>query len=180
MSATVHRTPEAALQAEVGGSSPVARYTWAVVRLLLAFEFLWAFVDKTFGFGLATPAEAAWVRGGSPTTGYLSGVEGPFGSIFTPLAGNVFIDWLFMLGLLGIGLALALGIGMRIAAGAGAVLLLMMWLTALPIPVNPFVDSHVIEAAVLIGLAASLAGDTLGLGRRWASTDLVRRFPVLR
>jgi hypothetical protein len=33
---------------------------------------------------------------------------------------------------------------------------------------------------VLIGLAAAHAGDTIGLGRTWARTQLVHRFPVLR
>ena len=37
--------------------------------MVLGFEFLWAFLDKTFGFGYATPAERAWINGGSPTKG---------------------------------------------------------------------------------------------------------------
>ena len=161
-------------------SAMVARWTWVALRLALAFEFLWAFFDKTFGWGKATPAENAWIEGGSPTTGYLSGVEGPFGDFYNGLAGNAFVDWLFMLGLLGIGLALALGIGMRIAAATSALLLVMMWTASLPIPVNPFLDDHLIEALVLIGLAAVHAGDTLGLGRRWAQLPIVQRFPILR
>ncbi len=163
-----------------GKLSPVAAYTFAVVRILLAFQFLWAFGDKTFGWGRATPAENAWLDGGSPTTGYLSSIEGPFAGFFNSLAGNVVIDWLFMLALLGIGLALALGIGMRVAAGAGVLLLLLMWLASMPVPVNPFVDSHLVDAVLLIGLAAIAAGDTLGLGRRWAATEIVQRYPVLR
>ncbi|NNU28830.1 DoxX family membrane protein [Isoptericola sediminis] len=160
--------------------SPAAAYTFAVVRLLLAVEFLWAFFDKTFGLGVATPAERAWISGGSPTTGYLSNAEGTFGDFFSSLANNVFIDWLFMLGLLGIGLALLLGIGMRVAAVSGAILMLLMWLASLPLENNPFVDYHLVDAVLLVGLAAILAGDTLGLGKRWGSTELVQRFPWLR
>ncbi len=162
------------------GLSPVAAITFAVLRLLIAFQFLWAFADKTFGLGLATPAENAWISGGSPTEGFLSHVEGPFAGFFGALAGVAVIDWLFMLGLLGIGLALALGIGMRVAAVSGALLLVLMWMAALPIDTNPFLDDHLIEAVALIGLAAVAAGDTFGLGRRWAATDLVKRYPVLR
>lgn len=158
----------------------VARYTLAVVRLLLAFEFLWAFGDKLFGWNLATPADRAWINGGSPTEGYLGAVEGPFAGFFNPMAGNVVVDWLFMLALLGLGVALALGIGMRVAAAAGATLMLLMWLASMPIPVNPFVDYHLVDAVLLVGLAAFLAGDTLGLGRWWAQRPLVQRFPVLR
>jgi thiosulfate dehydrogenase [quinone] large subunit len=158
----------------------VARYSFAGVRLLLAVEFLWAFGDKLFGWGLGTPADRAWINGGSPTEGYLGGVEGPFAGFFGALAGNPVIDWLFMLGLLGIGLALALGIGMRIAAGAGALLMLLMWFASLPLENNPFVDYHLVDAVLLIGLAAFLAGDTIGLGKQWARLPLVKRFPVLR
>lgn len=161
-------------------STAVARYAFAGVRLLLAFEFLWAFGDKLLGWGLGTPADRAWVNGGSPTEGFLSGVEGPFAGFFTAMAGNPVVDWLFMLGLLGIGLALALGIGMRVAAGAGALMMLLMWLASFPLENNPFVDYHLVDAVVLIALAAFLAGDTLGLGKQWARLPLVKRFPVLR
>jgi len=161
-------------------SESVARYTFAGVRLLLGFEFLWAFGDKLFGWGLATPTDRAWINGGSPTEGYLGGVEGPFAGFFGSLAGNAVIDWLFMLGLLGIGAALTLGIGMRIAAGAGALLMLLMWMASLPLANNPFVDYHLIDAVLLIALAAFLAGDTIGLGKQWARLPLVKRFSVLR
>jgi len=161
-------------------SASVARYSFAGVRLLLAVEFLWAFGDKLFGWGLATPAERAWINGGSPTEGFLGGVEGPFAGFFGALAGNAVIDWLFMLGLLGIGLALALGIGLRLAAGTGALLMLLMWLAVLPLDNNPFVDYHLVDAVLLVGLAAFLAGDTIGFGKWWAQLPLVKRFPVLR
>lgn len=180
MSTTDRNTPTVTRAPERTGLSHAAAITFAVLRLLIAFQFLWAFADKTFGLGLGTPAERAWLAGGSPTEGFLSNVEGPFADFFGAMAGVAVIDWLFMLGLLGIGLALALGIGMRIAAISGALMLVMMWMAALPIETNPFLDDHLIEAVVLIGLAAVAAGDTLGLGRRWAATDLVRRLPILR
>lgn len=125
----------------------------AVARLMLGFVFLWAFVDKLWGFGFATPAAKAWVNGGSPTSGFLGSVGGPFEGFFTSLAGQAWVDWLFMLGLLGIGLALLLGVGVRIAAVTGSVLLVLMWAASLPLDNNPFVDDHLVYAVVLVVLA---------------------------
>ena len=175
---TTARTRAAVATRATGASA--ARYAFAGVRLLLAVEFLWAFGDKLLGWGRSTPVEGAWINGGSPTAGFLSHVEGPFAGFFGALAGNPVIDWLFMLGLLGIGLALALGIGMRLAAAAGALLMLLMWMASLPLENNLFVDYHLVDAVLLIGLAAFLAGNTLGLGLRWARLPLVKRYPVLR
>jgi thiosulfate dehydrogenase [quinone] large subunit len=169
----------------------VARYAWAVSRIAIGFVFLWAFFDKLLALGYGTgtdPAtgaidrfgDAAWINGGSPTTGFLSGVTGPFKGIFEPLAGAAWADWLFMIGLLAIGTALMLGIGMRIAAATGALLLVFMWMASLPLDNNLFMDEHLVYAVILIGLAAAHAGDTLGAGRMWARTNLVRRHPVLR
>ena len=156
-----------------------ARYVWAGVGLALGFTFLWAFVDKVFGFGFATPAERAWINGGNPTKGFLSGSEGPFEGFYHTIAGTGFANWAFMLALLGIGLALTLGIGMRIAAAAGATLYVMMWSVALPPETNPFMDEHLITAAVMVGLALVGAGKTIGLGKVWESLPIVRRLPWL-
>ncbi|MFC5822105.1 hypothetical protein ACFPUY_44090, partial [Nonomuraea harbinensis] len=40
-------------------------YVWAIARISIGWVFLWAFLDKTFGWGFATPAERAWINGGS-------------------------------------------------------------------------------------------------------------------
>jgi thiosulfate dehydrogenase (quinone) large subunit len=161
------------------GKRPVAPVVWAVTRITLGFVFLWAFFDKTFGLGYATPAERAWIDGGSPTVGFLGGVEGPLQGFFTSMAGAAWADWLFMLGLLGIGAALVLGVATRIAAAAGALLLVLMWMAVLPLENNPIVDDHIVYAMVLVGLATAGAGDTLGLGKAWKRLPLVRRFRIL-
>lgn len=164
----------------------------AVLRILTGLTFLWAFFDKTFGLGYATGAARAWVAGGSPTRGFLGGVDvGPLQGGFRSMAGNPVADWLFMIGLLGIGLALVLGIGMRVAAVTGAVLLMAMWLASWPMAAlnaageptssnNPFIDDHLVNAVLVIALAVYAAGDTWGLGRTWAGLPLVRRNPWLR
>ena len=161
--------------------SPAARLVWALTRISIGWVFLWAFLDKTFGLGHETPEAKAWLEGGSPTEGFLSkAAKGPFQDFYNGLAGHAVIDWLFMLGLLGIGAALILGIAMRVAAGAGVLMLVMMWTAVLPPENNIFMDDHLIYALVLIGLALVHAGDTLGLGAWWSRLGLVRRFPVLR
>ena len=168
-----------------------ARYAWAAARISLGWVFLWAFLDKTFALGFATGrdaetgvvtrfGDAAWINGGSPTFGFLNfGTEGKtFHELFAGLAGPV-ADWLFMVGLLGLGLALILGVGMRIAAITGTLLMVSMWAAELPLANNPAIDDHIVYAIVLIGLALAGAGRTLGLGRRWRETKLVKRFPIL-
>jgi thiosulfate dehydrogenase (quinone) large subunit len=159
-----------------GTTATATRYLLAGIRLALGWIFLWAFIDKLFGLGRSTPAANAWLDGGSPTAGFLGkAATGPFAGVYHSMAGNAAVDTLFMTALLGIGVALILGIGMRIAAAAGALLTVLMWTAVLPPETNPFMDDHLVYAAVLILLALLGAGTTWGLGRRWAATALVRR-----
>jgi thiosulfate dehydrogenase [quinone] large subunit len=162
-------------------SATAARYLLAGIRLALGWIFLWAFLDKTFGLGHETAAAKSWLNGGSPTKGFLgSAAKGPFTGFYHSIAGVGVVDVLFMATLLGVGAALILGIGMRLAAGAGALLTVMMWTAVLPPASNPFLDDHLIYAAVLILLALLGAGNTLGLGRLWSSLPLVRRATWLK
>ena len=158
-----------------GGTATATRHLLAGIRIALGWVFLWAFLDKLFGLGRATPAANAWMDGGSPTAGFLGAATGPFAGLYHAIAGNAVVNVLFMTALLGIGVALILGIGMRIAAAAGALLTVLMWTAVLPPETNPFMDDHLVYAAVLVLLALLSAGTTWGLGRRWAATTLVRR-----
>jgi thiosulfate dehydrogenase (quinone) large subunit len=171
-----------------------ARKALAALRIGFGLTFLWAFLDKLLALGFATGKNAetgavdrfgpdAWINGGSPTFGFLNfGVspDNPFHGFFTSIAGDAWADWLFMAGLLGIGIALTLGFGIRLAAITGTALYLMMWTASLPLANNPVLDDHLLGAATVIALALTLAGDTWGLGKTWAKTDIVRRYPVLR
>lgn len=171
-----------------------ARRGLAVLRIGFGLTFLWAFFDKLLALGFATGKNAetgavdyfgpdAWVNGGSPTFGFLNfGVpaDNPMHGFFTGMAGDAWADWLFMIGLAGIGVALLSGVGIRLAAITGALLYMLMWAASLPLENNPVVDDHVLGAVTLIVFALTLAGDTWGLGKTWAKTNIVRRFPVLR
>lgn len=161
------------------------RYTkgqWSLflLRISLSLIFLWAFFDKLFGLGISTAKAQAWLAGGSPTTGFLRfGATGPLHNFYASLAGQAWVDWLFMVGLLLIGLSLLLGVGMKIAIYTGSLLLLMMW-SALLWPKNhPFLDDHLIYILVLFVLQHARAGRILGFGERWSNTALVKKFPIL-
>ncbi|MGE5828023.1 MAG: hypothetical protein ACM30G_06610 [Micromonosporaceae bacterium] len=161
--------------------APAGRYVFAALRIGLGWMFLWAFLDKLFGWGFATPEQGAWINGGHPTKGFLANAAtGPFTDFYHSIAGATWTDWVFMLGLAGIGLALITGVGVRIAATTGSILLLMMWSVVLPPENNPFFDEHLLFIGVLIALALVNAGDTFGFGRMWGRTALVRKFPFLK
>src|SRR4051794_35125465 len=99
---TIHTigTPNArTLRQRTGGAprgtilTPLATRMLAVTRIALGFVFLWAFLDKTFGWHYATPAGKGWVDGGSPTSGFLSGVHvGPFAPTLRSWAGEPWAD----------------------------------------------------------------------------------------
>jgi thiosulfate dehydrogenase [quinone] large subunit len=161
-------------------SVTAARYMLAGIRIALGFVFLWAFLDKMFGFGFATAPAKSWLNGGNPTKGFLSSSKGPFSGFFHTIAGTGFANVMFMAALAAIGTALILGIGMRLAAAGGVLLTVMMWAAVLPPTSNPILDDHLIYAAVLIVLALLGAGNTFGLGRAWTATPLVQRAPWLQ
>ena len=157
------------------------QYVWEVLRLALGFIFLWAFLDKLFGLWFATPTNQAWLGGSSPTYRFLKfGVQGALANVYHQLAGSAVVDWLFMLGLLGIGLGLSLGIMVRLASLAGVLLLLLMF-SALSLPPtnNPLLDEHIIYAVVLVGIYFTRPGQWLGLAGWWRKLALVRGYPWL-
>ncbi|MEU0648698.1 DoxX family protein [Streptomyces umbrinus] len=184
-------TSESAVSARTDTHTARA-YAFASLRLFTGFVFLWAFLDKTFGFGYATPSGKGWIDGGSPTMGFLSGVAaGPMESTFHSWAGDTWANWLFMAGLLGVGLALVGGFALRLAAVAGTAMMALMWIAEWPpakhlsdgapsMSTNPFVDYHLVYAVVLIALAVASAGDTWGIGRLWAKLPFVRTNGWLR
>lgn len=167
-------------------------YAWALLRIALGYIFLWAFLDKLFGFGFATCKDKltgavdigcnqSWIHGGSPTAGFLGhATSGPFADFYHKLAGHAWVDWLFMLGLLVIGLGLVFGLYVRFAAFAGIALLLLMW-SALLWPVNsPGVDEHIIYAIALFGVALIDENQVWGMRKWWHKTSLAKSLPFLR
>ena len=128
--------------------------------------------------------DAAWINGGSPTEGFLSqglNTRWFFDDLYANLAGQAWVDWIYMLSMAVIGVALILGIATRLAAFAGIVWMLLFYTAAAVWPENnPFLDDHLVYAIVLAGIAYVGAGRYFGLGRRWERLPFVQRHPVLR
>ena len=153
-----------------------------VLRLCMGFIFLWAFLDKTFGLGFSTASDRAWIAGGSPTTGFLTNaVHGPFVEFYNSLAGVATIDWIFMLGLLFVGTTLVSGILVKLGAFTGFIMLILMYgALGLPPETNPFVDSHLIYALIMLLLGFGDSGKYFGFGRIWGTSKIVEKFGFLR
>jgi thiosulfate dehydrogenase [quinone] large subunit len=181
------------LERVLGDGTTKGMWAWTVLRLLLGWSFLWAFLDKFFGLGFATcrvpetgsidfVCSASMVKGGSPTYGFLTfGTQASHtGGLFDWMAssGPDSIGWadiVFMAALLLGGVALMLGIGVRIAAIGGAILMVFMFLAADVWPEqNPINSSHVIEMVAFLGIA------TVGAGRFALQGWWDRTFPSLR
>lgn len=152
----------------------------ALLRLTMADIFLWAFFDKLFGLGYATKITSSWLNGGSPTSGFLKfGTSDTFKPFFLSLAGQPWVDWLFMAGLLLLGISLLFGIALRLAAYGGTLLMFLMWLSLFPPEHNPLIDEHVVYALALWVLYFSKAGQYWGLSKWWNKTAPVKSLPIL-
>lgn len=175
--------------------SPTIRgmWAWTVLRILLGWSFMWAFLDKMFGLGFSTCraqdsseidffCDAAMINGGSPTYGVLEfGTEGSHtGFLFSWMASSGpdsigFADIGFMLAMLFGGLALMLGIAARWASIGGAIMMAFMFLALDVWPTtNPVTSSHVIEFFAFLGIA------TVGPGAFALQGWWDRTFPSLK
>ena len=193
---TLNRHPELNTSEQSIITSSAARKALAALRIAFGLTFLWAFFDKLLALGFSTGAVVneqgvktgtdyfsndAWINGGNPTLGFLKfGASGPFKDFYNSIAGDTWVNVLFMFGLLAIGIALTFGITMRLGTIAGFVMYVMMWSVALWPANNPVLDDHILGALSMIVLGLALAGDTWGLGKSWAKIELVQRFPILR
>ncbi len=193
---TLNRHPELNTSEQSIITSSAARKALAALRIAFGLTFLWAFFDKLLALGFSTGAvvneqgvktgidyfsKDAWINDGNPTLGFLKfGASGPFKDFYNSIAGDAWVNVLFMFGLLAIGIALTFGITMRLGTIAGFVMYVMMWSVALWPANNPVLDEHILGALSMIVLGLTLAGDTWGLGKSWAKIELVQRFPILR
>ena len=165
---------------------------WASGRISIGFVFLWAFFDKLLGLGFATCTDRAtgdylgfmcdksFIEGGKVTAGFLGGATGPFAPVFHAIAGNLVVEWLFMIGLLAIGIGLMLGVAMRLSTYSASIMLFLMWLAVLPKDVNPFMDDHIVYIFFLMLMNWYNAGEWLGLGKWWSQLSVVKKSKILQ
>lgn len=173
----------------VGEKDHKGMWAWTVLRLLLGWAFLWAFLDKFFGLGFATCraadsssidyfCDAAMIKGGSPTYGFLNFATkaSHTGGLFDWMAPSApdsinLADILFMAALLFGGICLMLGFAVRTAAVGGAFLMAFMFFAADVWPEqNPINSSHVIEFVGYLGIA-TVGGGKFGI-QKWVSENL--------
>ena len=193
---TEHEPPRAEVPDQrVDEPEPRGAIFWGLLRLAMGWIFFWAFLDKLLALGFATGRDpetgvvdrfgpTAWIEGASPTEGFLSfglNTKEPFLGFYSDLAGQGWVDWIYMISMAAIGVALLLGIFTTLAALGGAVWMVLFYTASAIWPENnPFLDDHVVEFIVLLGIAYVGAGRYLGLGRWWENTALVSRYPLLR
>jgi thiosulfate dehydrogenase [quinone] large subunit len=168
-----HRSAET----RTGADRALAPRLWAVGRILVAWVFLWTFIDKLVGAGLNT--DRGWLAGGSPTAGFLrDGATGPFGTFYRDVTGGGgWVDWIYMGSMLAIGLGLLLGLMTRLAALGGIAWMVLFYTASFGPENNPIVDQHVAYAALLVGVIVAGAGRTWGLGRWWDARFRTGRAP---
>lgn len=154
---------------------------WELLRFVLGAIFMWVFLDKTFGLGFSTDPSMAWINGASPTYGFLTmGVKDAyFSSVFTAMAGNALVDWLFMLGMGGVGLSLLTGMGMRVAGYSGALMMFFIYLARLPLTQHPVFDEHIVYIIVLLAFTRVDVGNVYSLKHWWKKTQIVKKYPFL-
>lgn len=156
-------------------------YTLGLLRLVLGWVFLWAFLDKVFGLGFATQSGKSWMDGVSPTAGFLKfAATGPLSDFYHTLAGNALVDWLFMLGLLAVGLTLITGIKVRIGSTIAIIMMVLMYSALLFPENNPFIDEHIVYILVMLLFIFTDAGQWLGLGKWWSKHPLVQKHSWLK
>lgn len=158
------------------------KFLVTLLRLAMGWTFLWVFLDKLWGLEYSTLKGEGWIDGVSPTSEFLSNSsqESPFTEVFQAMAGQSWVDWLFMIAVAGVGIALILGIMIRLAGVIGAILSLLIFLAIFPPEENPVMTFHIVYILVLLLLSATPSGDWLGLGKWWGKTRLVKGFPFLK
>lgn len=153
------------------------KYALAVAlgRVVVGVIFLWAGLEKVIGEGFSTWSAAGFLKFGTAGTlgwPFVSG-EVAEGTVFNPthdfwvgLAGSdgavTLVNWLVMIGEVGIGIALILGLLTRFASLMGTLMMLLFFVAAWDFEFG-IVNQHLTYAVVTAGLGIVGAGNYYGL-----------------
>lgn len=195
--ATQRRPAERTLEAELLGRDVTFDYseTWiaysvVLLRVVMGWVFLQAGLEKYTANGLSGIQNDP-LDGGFSAAGYLENAVAsgnPAMGLWDAMAGAAWVDPLVVWGQILVGVALLLGVLLRWAAFWGVVMMLMFWLShleggileGLPVENGWVIDSTLVYAGILFGLAAIGAGRILGLDARLEDTDVVQNNAWLR
>ena len=155
-------------------------YALSVFRILVGWLFLWPFFDKVFGLGFQTPDGSGAVDGGSPSSFVIYVADGHFADFYVSIAGNAFVDFLFVTALLILGITLILGIASRLTTAGSILFFLVMYTLCIPPQDNPVIDYHIILCVGMVVVYCLGGFERLSLYGRWSELSLVRRFPILQ
>ena len=157
----------------------LGEYSLAIFRILVGWIFLWPFFDKLIGLGFQTPGPDGMVDGGSPSSFVTYVADGYFADFYISVGGDLFVDVLMMVALIGIGVTLTLGFASKISTLSAVAFLVVMYTLHVPPADNPLIDYHIILCAGL--LAAYLLGgfERLSVYDKWRKLWIVERFPIL-
>ena len=160
-------------------NSERGQYVLAIGRILIGWMFLWAFLDKMFGLGYETPAGQGVIDGGSPSSYVEYMTSGLFEGLFKAIAGNGFIDFLLMAGLLILGITITLGIFTKITTISSIAFFLTMFCIVVPPADNPLIDYHVVYLVFMIAVYYLGGYDRLSLFPKWKELPMVKEFPII-
>ena len=157
----------------------MGEYALAIFRIAVGYMMLWGFLDKMFGLGYETPAGGALIDGVSPSSYVTWMTGGIFGDLFDSIAGNAFIDFLMMAGMLVMGITLVTGIASKLTTIFMGMFLLVMYCIHVPPTDNPILDYHITWIITLAAVYLLGGFDRLSLNARWKELGIVKRFRIL-
>lgn len=162
-------------------TSDPGAFIFGIQRFMIGFMLFWGFLDKMFGLGFPTEPGSGFIDGGSPTEGFLIyASNGTFGWLFEPMIDiSGFIDIVILVTMFGLGICMILGICKKLSSIGGILMFFIFYLAVYPISDDPVFDYHLIYILALLGVLFTDSCTSVGFGRWWKETGLVKRFPIL-
>ncbi len=161
-----------------------------VLRVTIGIVFLYAGLEKVFGFGtpdaflkfnasgfLAFGTLGTWP--GAAADAIVNPTHGFWVSLSNDAGWMGVINFLVPFGQVCIGLALILGLATRFAAAMGTLMMLLFFVAAWDFGFG-IVNQHLVYAIATAGLGLMAAGEAYGLDALLDRSEVVTHTPVLR